>query len=103
MRKLLTAAALVAAALLVVGAGVARADDARTLDLPRPTWLTDELQAKIVAAGPQGLEIPLPDAGPERPSTPTASAPHRRTSARPASRSPRSAPAPAWSRRAAAR
>ena len=41
MRKLFTAAAFVAAALLVVGAGVARADDARTLDLPRPTWLTD--------------------------------------------------------------
>src|ERR687888_561600 len=65
MRKLFAAAALVAAVLLVVGAGVARADDARTLDLPRPTWLTDDLQAKIVAAGPQGLEIPLPDAGPD--------------------------------------
>src|ERR671924_1695554 len=65
MRKLLTVAGLVAAAFLVVGAGVARADDARTLELPRPTWLTDELQAKIVAAGPQGLEIPLPDAGPD--------------------------------------
>src|ERR687886_2738630 len=65
MRKLFTAAAFVAAALLVVGAGVARADDARTLALPRPTWLTDDLQAKIVAAGPQGLEIPLPEAGPD--------------------------------------
>src|ERR671936_50554 len=65
MRKLLIIAGLVAAMSLVVGAGVARADDARTLDLPRPTWLTDELQAKIVAAGPQGLEIPLPDAGPD--------------------------------------
>src|SRR5437870_11305394 len=65
MRKLLIVAGLVAAMLLVVGAGVARADDARTLDLPRPTWLTDELQAKIVAAGPQGLEIPLTDAQPD--------------------------------------
>src|SRR5438132_9326329 len=65
MRKLFTVAGLVAAALLVVGAGVARADDVRTLDLPRPSWLTDELQAKIVAAGPRGLEIPLPDAGPD--------------------------------------
>ena len=37
MRKLLTAAALVAVALLVVGAGVARADDARTLDHTRPS------------------------------------------------------------------
>src|SRR3982751_1709645 len=62
MRKLFTVAALVAAAFLVVGAGVARADAARTLDLPRPAWLTDELQAKIVAAGPQGLEIARPDA-----------------------------------------
>src|SRR2546423_6468060 len=65
MRKLLTVAGLVAAMALVVGAGVARADDARTLDLPRPSWLTDDLQAKIVAAGPQGLEIPLPDAAPD--------------------------------------
>src|SRR5947208_4483804 len=65
MRKLFTVAGLVAAMLLVVAAGVARADDVRTLDLPRPTWLTDELQAKIVAAGPQGLEIPLPDAQPD--------------------------------------
>src|ERR671939_754524 len=64
MRKLLTVVGLAAAMVLVVGAGVARADDARTLDLPRPSWLTDDLQAKIVAAGPQGLEIPLPDAGP---------------------------------------
>src|SRR5919204_1857307 len=65
MRKLLNVAGLAAAMLLVVGAGVARADDARTLDLPRPSWLTDELQARIVAAGPQGLEIPLPNAGPD--------------------------------------
>src|SRR5919202_619363 len=65
MRKLLIVAGLVAAMSLVVGAGVARADDAHTLDLPRPTWLTDELQAKIVAAGPQGLELPLPEAGPD--------------------------------------
>src|SRR5919108_6486863 len=65
MRKLLPVAGRVAAAFPFVGAGVARADDARTLDLPRPSWLTDDLQAKIVAAGPQGLEIPLPDAGPD--------------------------------------
>src|ERR671934_328059 len=65
MRKLLLVVGLVAAMSLVVGAGVARADDARTLDLPRPSWLTDELQARIVAAGPQGLEIPLPNAGPD--------------------------------------
>ena len=34
MRKLLTVAGLAAAMVLVAGAGVARADDARTLDLP---------------------------------------------------------------------
>src|SRR5437588_5107877 len=65
MRKLFTVVGLMAATFLVVGAGVARADDVRTLDLPRPSWLTDQLQAKIVATGPQGLEIPLPDAGPD--------------------------------------
>jgi hypothetical protein len=79
MHELLTAAALVAVAPLAVGARVGRADDVRTLDLPRPSWLTDDLQAKIVAAGRQGLEIPLPEAGPARPSIPTASAPRRRT------------------------
>ena len=48
MHKLLIVAGLMATMSLVVAAGVARADDVRTLDLPRPSWLTDELQAKIV-------------------------------------------------------
>ena len=65
MRKLFTVVGLMAATFLVLGAGVARADDVRTLDLPRPSWLTDQLQAKIFGSGPQGLEIPLPDAGPD--------------------------------------
>ncbi|HMC71068.1 MAG TPA: hypothetical protein VKJ07_18065 [Mycobacteriales bacterium] len=64
MRKLLTVAALAAVTLLVLGTGVAAADSGSigTLDLPRPAWLTDQLEAKIVAAGPQGLEIVRPDA-----------------------------------------
>src|SRR5919198_494587 len=33
--------------------------------MPAGARLTHEVQAKIVAAGPQGLEIPLPDAGPD--------------------------------------
>ena len=65
MPRCFTVVGLLAAMVLVVGAGVARAADTRTLDLPRPAWLTDELQVKIVAAGAQGLEIPLPDAGPD--------------------------------------
>jgi hypothetical protein len=67
MRKLLTVAGLAAAMLFVVGAsGVAAATsdssaegDLRTLDQARPAWLTDELEAEIVAAGPEGLEVPL--------------------------------------------
>jgi hypothetical protein len=72
MRKLLTVVGLAAAMLLVAGTtGVAAATsdssaegDLRTLDQARPAWLTDELEAEIVAAGPQGLEVPLtqPDA-----------------------------------------
>jgi hypothetical protein len=66
MRKLLTVAGLAAAMLLVGASGVATATsdpsaegDLRTLDQPRPAWLTDELEAEIIAAGPQGLEVPL--------------------------------------------
>src|SRR5437763_14861062 len=64
MRKLLMLAALAAATLFVLGAGAASADSGSigTLDLPRPAWLTDTLEAQIVAAGTQGLEIVRPDA-----------------------------------------
>ncbi len=56
--------------LLLVGAGSAAGSadtgtDAQavgTLDLPKPAWLTDELEAQIVAAGPKGVEIARPDA-----------------------------------------
>ena len=53
--------------LLVAGASSATADSTATasegelgtLDNPRPAWLTDELEAKIIAAGTKGLEVNL--------------------------------------------
>jgi len=60
MRKLLLAAALTVSALLL-SAGTAAAVDAQdvhTLDLAKPAWLTDELEARIVAAGTNGLAVP---------------------------------------------
>ena len=67
MRKLLLVASLAAAILLVAGASSATADSTATasegelgtLDNPRPAWLTDELEAKIIAAGTKGLEVNL--------------------------------------------
>lgn len=67
MRKLLLVAGLAAAILLVAGASSATADSTATasegelgtLDNPRPAWLTDELEAKIIAAGTKGLEVNL--------------------------------------------
>jgi hypothetical protein len=34
-------------------------EDVVTLAQPRPSWLTDELEAKIIAAGPEGFEVAL--------------------------------------------
>jgi len=70
MRKLFAMAGLAAVMLLLVGAGSAAGSadtgtDAQavgTLDLPKPAWLTDELEAQIAAAGPKGVEIARPDA-----------------------------------------
>jgi hypothetical protein len=71
VRKLFTVAGLAAAMLLAAGTGLAAASSATetttegelgTLDLPRPAWLTDELEAQIVAAGPEGVEIAKPNA-----------------------------------------
>jgi hypothetical protein len=66
MRKLLVVAGM-AAAILLAPATVATAETAPTslngpvvtLPVPRPAWLTNELEAKIVAAGPKGVEVPL--------------------------------------------
>jgi hypothetical protein len=67
MRKLLVVAGLAAAVLLVAATSVAGAapDDTGageslgTLDQPRPEWLTEELEARIVASGANGVEIAL--------------------------------------------
>ena len=64
MRKLLALTGLAAALALLGGAGAAGADDgtATTLQLPRPAWLTDDLEARVIAAGPQGVQVPLTQA-----------------------------------------
>jgi hypothetical protein len=67
MRKLLIVAGLAAAVLLAVGTSIAAADvtsgdaggEVGTLEQPRPAWLTDELEAKIVASGTKGVEVNL--------------------------------------------
>ncbi len=64
MRKLMAAAGIAAALLLAGLAGAAaQADtgssgDLTTLDLPKADWLTPELEAQIVAAGPRGVDVP---------------------------------------------
>jgi hypothetical protein len=62
MRKVLTVA--VAAIALASSAGAARADEAEptgapTLAQPRPSWYTAELEARVLAAGPEGVEVRL--------------------------------------------
>jgi hypothetical protein len=67
MRKLFTVAGLAATLLFVTGTSTALAASsaprtdgtAVTLPQPRPAWLTDQLEAKIVAAGSKGVEVPL--------------------------------------------
>lgn len=68
MRKLLTVVGMAAALLLLGGTSAYAASDGEvgTLDLPRPAWLTDDLEAQIVAAGPQGVEVSL---GPSKDAT----------------------------------
>jgi hypothetical protein len=65
MRKVLMVA--VAATMLLVAAGATNAastdagtgEALGTLDQPRPEWLTDELEAQIVASGSEGVEVEL--------------------------------------------
>lgn len=67
MRKILAATGLTVALLLVGGASIALAGSADgtsegtlgTLDQARPAWLTDELEAEIVASGTKGVEVDL--------------------------------------------
>jgi hypothetical protein len=66
MSKLLMVAGL-AATVLLVATSVATAtstdttasESLPTLDQPRPDWLTNELEARILASGTQGVEIAL--------------------------------------------
>ena len=61
MRKLLVGAGLVLVFVLGAGPGAAVADtssgDVITLPQPKPGWLTHDLEAKILAAGSQGVEV----------------------------------------------
>jgi hypothetical protein len=63
VRKLFIVAGLAAALLLLAAtSSTAATSDPGTLQLPRPAWLTADLQAKIVAAGPKGVELAKPNA-----------------------------------------
>jgi hypothetical protein len=67
VRKTLIVLGLAAAVVLVAGSGVAAAASAAengdgsfgTLDQPRPAWLTDDLEAEIIASGTRGVEVAL--------------------------------------------
>jgi hypothetical protein len=65
MRTLFAVAGLATVLLLIAGPSAALADDGTigTLDQPRPAWLTAALEAKIVAAGPKGVEVPFARSG----------------------------------------
>jgi hypothetical protein len=62
MRRSLVIAALVAA--FAPLGGVASAEEstetgAPTLEQPRPSWFTPQLEARVLAAGPEGVEVAL--------------------------------------------
>jgi hypothetical protein len=65
MKKLLTVAAVTAVFGVIAGPAAAATDDAvessdaQTLAQPRPSWYTAELEAKVAAAGPEGVEVAL--------------------------------------------
>jgi hypothetical protein len=62
MRKLLSLAVLVAAFASLPGVAAASTDEetgAPTLAQPRPSWYTDELEARVLAAGREGVEVAL--------------------------------------------
>jgi hypothetical protein len=64
LRKLLIAAAFAAGVLMTTGTAPAATTetsdgDAVVLSQPKPGWLTPELEARINAAGPKGVEIEL--------------------------------------------
>jgi hypothetical protein len=57
MRRFLLATVVVCGALLAGAAGANAEGKLTTLPQPRPAWLTDKLEAKIVAAGTKGVEV----------------------------------------------
>ena len=60
MRKLLTVAALAVVWASAWGVATAAAEEgAPTLAQPRPSWFTQELEARILAAGTKGVEVEL--------------------------------------------
>jgi hypothetical protein len=69
MRKLVSAVVLAAVLLSIGGVASATADDvvaeesaetgAPTLAQPRPSWYTEELEARVLAAGREGVEVAL--------------------------------------------
>ena len=61
MRKLLALAGFAAALALLTGVAASATTDGTvsTLELARPAWLTDALEARVIAAGPKGVEVPL--------------------------------------------
>jgi hypothetical protein len=62
MRKLLVGLGAALALAVIVPANAA-ANEGVTLDLPKPAWLTPDLEAQIVAAGPRGVDVPATRAG----------------------------------------
>ena len=65
MRKLLIVAGLLLAFVLGAAPSAAVADtssgDVSTLPQPKPSWLTSDLEAKILAAGSKGVEVKAAD------------------------------------------
>jgi hypothetical protein len=63
MRKLLLGAAVVVALVFGAGGGTAASvGTLRNLSLPKPAWLTPDLEAQIVASGTRGVEVPIGNA-----------------------------------------
>jgi hypothetical protein len=52
-------AAVVASSGGVASAGEGTTTGAPTLEQPRPSWFTPELEARVLAAGPEGVEVAL--------------------------------------------
>ncbi len=59
MRRLLVVAGTMLSMGLLAPAGAAADGGPQPLSQPRPAWLTPALEAKIVAAGPRGVEVAL--------------------------------------------